>query len=513
MAYTHVGREKNMFRIVIISMVVVLLGASLALAEGGYKSNWSPTKPYKLIYNSDASAVMFRGTSAADYIHGNVGFLKNTNVDAVFWEGGGAGNVANYDSDILELVGERIGKVTPLLQELINGGNDPPKILVPEFHDRGVDVFFSYRLNDCHDSFGSPHVLPTFKLEHPEWLIGSGHPYGGKNQLNFAVPEVRDVKFDIVEEIFRKYDFDGLEIDLMRNVPYFIPGTEPQNAPILTQWLGRVRDHLNQRGIERGRPIPLAVRVTETMEACQLDGFEIQTWVDQGLVDMIIVGNRVIDIEIEKFKAVTEGTDVQVYATLYAWPSGYNPISPEMARGLATNYHYQGGDGIYTFNWNAHSYVHRPVESAEWAYQMELLREVDDPEAMYGKAKMFPADRGKPGRYNEAHQWLNAELPVALSSGGDADVPIMVGEDFTTGLPPGSIELRATLEGLSGDDVLEMTLNQEPLTGLQRSGNQISVFLEPDQLGLGLNEVGISLLSGNLTVDRLEIHVSERIPE
>ena len=76
--------------------------------------------------------------------------------------------------------------------------------------------------------------------------------------------QVRDLKFQIVEEIFQKYDFDGLEVDFLRGSPYFMPGTEAENAHLLTEMLQRMREHLNARGVERGRPIRLAVRVDET---------------------------------------------------------------------------------------------------------------------------------------------------------------------------------------------------------------------------------------------------------
>ena len=61
----------------------------------------------------------------------------------------------------------------------------------------------------------------------------------------------------------------------------------------------RVRSHLDERGQERGRPFTLAVRVSETMEACRLDGFEVAAWVKEDLVDMIVLGSGAIDIEVE----------------------------------------------------------------------------------------------------------------------------------------------------------------------------------------------------------------------
>ena len=159
----------------------------------------------------------------------------------------------------------------------------------------------SFRINDIHDSF-IPDEMPTFKVEHPEWMIGE-RKYGDvtsfKTALNFAVPEVRELKFRVIEELFQKYDFDGLEIDFLRSSPYFPPGTEAENAQLLTDLLQRTRNHLNNRARERGRPVRLAVRVNESLESCALDGFDVRTWIDERLVDIVARGRGVMDIEVE----------------------------------------------------------------------------------------------------------------------------------------------------------------------------------------------------------------------
>ena len=134
--------------------------------------------PYRLIYQMDSSGVLPAATDVDDYLKGIVGFLEDSHIDCLFWHDGAGGNTANYDSDVLELTGERIGEVDPSLRRLIQEGNDPPKIVVPAAKERGVDIFYSFRLNDCHDSFGHERLLATFKVEHPEWTIGAGHPGG-----------------------------------------------------------------------------------------------------------------------------------------------------------------------------------------------------------------------------------------------------------------------------------------------------------------------------------------------
>ena len=489
-------------------------------------------KCYRLIYQMDSSGVLPAATDVDDYLKGIVGFLEDSHIDCLFWHDGAGGNTANYDSDVLELTGERIGEVDPSLLRLIEEGNDPPKIVVLAAKERGVDIFYSFRINDCHDSFGHERLLATFKVKHPEWTIGAGHPEvhpSVHRNLNFAVPEVRNLKFAVIGEIFRKYNFDGLEIDFLRSPPYFIPSEAPKNAHLLTEFLDRVREHLNQRGEERGRQIPLAVRVNPTLEACRLDGFDIPTWVEERLVDSFSLGSGNIDCDVEAFKNLTDGTGILVYPCVYGWPSGYNIIfgfedSEPMLRALASNYWGQGADGIYTFNWNAHSYVHRPDKNSQFAPQIQLLREIDAPQALRGKDKLYVADRLLGEKPMLPHNWLHATLPQTLERGEQMNVPVLVKEGFTESPIPRTIRLSITYSDLTETSQIEVTLNQQPLSELEPTDpwlppdntgdtsqqGQVHALrqeINPNLLIQGRNHVGISVVAGEIAVQGAEIHV------
>ena len=99
-----------------------------------------------------------------------------------------------------------------------------------------------------------------------KWSILSGqserdipevHPSVHRN-LNFAVPEVRDLKFAVIEEIFRKYDFDGLEIDFLRSPPYFVPSEAPGNAHLLTEFLSQSAGTSKGTGQSVGQADPVS---------------------------------------------------------------------------------------------------------------------------------------------------------------------------------------------------------------------------------------------------------------
>ena len=471
-------------------------------------------KPYRVIYQADTSWRLPNSRDAHDYLHGIMGFIAETHVDAYFWHDGAGGNTANYDSDVLELTGARIGKVDPVLQRLLDEGNDPAKIVIPYARELGVDIFYSFRLNDCHDSLGDgqshPQLLATFKTENPDWVIGPGHPYGGVNQLNFAVPEVVDLKFAVIEEVFAKYEFDGLEIDFLRSAPYFIPGTEPEQADILTGFLRRVRQHL----AGRGRKITVAVRVSESMEACQLDGFDVAAWVQEDLVDLIILGSGAVDIEVEAFKELTDGTGILVYPCLYAWPSGYGRATPEMVRALAANYWYQGADGLYLFNWNAHTYVHGRNEpenpNEEFAHLLDRLREIDDPESLRGKDKQFLADRGGAPDWAYPHNWMHTVLPATLEAGEQIEVPLLVGEDLGGTPAPKSVQLLVELKEPDGeirDATVEASLNGHLLQLSDPVEYKLVAQVDREQLMTGRNLVRVAAKEGLLDLNAIRLDV------
>ena len=247
-------------------------------------------------------------------------------------------------------------------------------------------------------------------------------------------------------------------------------------------------------------------------------------------MDGLSLGSGNIDCDVEAFKNLTDGTGISVYPCVYGWPSGYNIIfgfedSEPMLRALAANYWHQGADGIYTFNWNAHSYVHRPDKNPQFAPQTQLLREMDTLQAMRGKDKLYAADRLLGPKPMLPHNWLHATLPQTLARGERVEVPVLVGEDFTASPPPRTIWLSLTYSNLTEKSQIEVTLNKQPLSELEPTDpwlppdnntdnasqqGQVHALrqeVSPDLLIQGRNHVGILVVTGEVTVKGVEIHV------
>ena len=469
-----------------------------------------PTR-YRVIFNSDGHSTFKDAQGNMDHWLENLfDPLEKSHVDALFWCDGAGGNTANYQSDVLELTGHRIGKIIPHLKEMLDEGHDPPEIVVREAHRRKMDVFFSFRFNDVHDRF-LPEELPVFKVEHPEWLIGErdyGTTMSGKTSLNFAVPEVRELKYKIAEEVMRKYDFDGIEIDFLRSPPYFLPDQAQTHSHLLTEYLQRLRALLDHLGRERGRTLRLAVRIDENLHACEKDGFRVKDWIDQSLVDYVILGSGVIDIDVNAFRRLARGSRTLIYPCLYGWPSKYSPIPEALARGLALNYHRQGGDGIYVFNWFPH--VHNNSEG-HGPYLTSLLKQIGHPlTAIVGDELMFVAERGTQD-FSYPNNWLHARLPATLEGGQSLELTVQVGAVRAELAHYSAITLQIEAEGIQEGDLLAVLLNGKRVPVVPTT-NDPAVLASPishKMLRHGQNQVSLAFHPADGAVRSLRVHAVE----
>ncbi len=210
------------------------------------------------------------------------------------------------------------------------GGGDMVETFVNRCRKLGIAPFISYRLNDRHykeqadialeimngssefDGFDPGPGLPglescvsKFFLENQKWWIGpepkvppegrlaflSDVSYRGKlrraRSMNWAVPEVRDHVFSLIDEICTNYDIDGLELDFMRHDPFFRAAetTQGQREEIMFDFVARVRKSLDD-GARPGQRRWLSVRVPFRTAEYNMIGVNLPEFVKAG-VDMV----------------------------------------------------------------------------------------------------------------------------------------------------------------------------------------------------------------------------------
>ena len=265
-------------------------------------------------------------------------------IDSVWWCWG-EGNQSPWPSSIMPLYdseGYRQWK---------EQGIDIAAIFAEESRKRGIESFYNYRINGSDNDLGPFSKLPM-KLKHPDWLI---HTWPGPVGLwNYAIPEVRRYKLSILREIAERFDYDGISLDFARVCPVLPPGKAWANRDKMNDFMREFRSITQQVAHRRGRPLLVGARIPENLEGCRFDGLDIETWVREGLVDVLALGIRNFDVDIAAFRRIVAGTHVKLYPSVddHHASDGYATPPIDIYRGVAANWWRQGADGIQTFNFN-----------------------------------------------------------------------------------------------------------------------------------------------------------------
>ena len=216
-------------------------------------------------------------------------------IDSVWWNWG-EGNVVAYPSKFLPTYNQ------PAYQRWIEQGIDIVRIFQDETRKRGLEVFFSERMNGGDND---PQFIPgrgTFiddmenqnrvplKQQNPDWLLYT--PWNPNGLWNYAVEGVRDYVFRKMEEIATDYEFDGIELDFARMCPIFPPGQAWEKHSLLTDLIRRIRMMTLEVERRRGRAFLIAARVPENLVGCHFDGLDVGTWIREQLVDILTLGCR-----------------------------------------------------------------------------------------------------------------------------------------------------------------------------------------------------------------------------
>ncbi|MBN1911050.1 MAG: hypothetical protein JW818_14990 [Pirellulales bacterium] len=286
--------------------------------------------------------------------------------------------------------------------ELIEkGGKDPLEIITDWGHAHGIEVFWSMRMNDTHDS--SPayaKIMPRWKREHPDLMMApkpTRFPYGSSrwSSVDYGKAEVRDKVFRILRDVATRYDVDGLELDFLRHPMFFKPQLlgEPvtqEHCDRMTSLLARVRAMADEVGRRRGRPVLIAVRVPDSVRYSKAIGLDLEAWLKRDLVDLLIGAGQ---IHLEPWKnlvALGRRHGVPVYAGLS--PARLEPRSGDRAldlplwRGEALRAWDAGVDGVSTFN------VFDPASP--------VFRQIGDPFVLRRLPRRYQFIPGKKGYLN-----------------------------------------------------------------------------------------------------------------
>ena len=429
------------------------------------------------------------------------------------------------------------GKGIPL--ELVEQyGRDALQVQLDFSREHGMEAAWCLRMNDVHDSFpmGSrryTYGLAKFKRENPEYMMGKegdwekygrGSPRCAWTRLDFAVPEVREHIFAIIEEVAENYDVDLIGMEFFKYWPFFresldLDPVEAEHVEIMNDLLRRIRRMADDVASRRGRPLLLAAHTPFSLEDCVHVGVDLETWLKEGLIDQFSPGGNmesvlrdsytdIIDLghkyeipvypcmlwsfwEYWAFLALSDGTYRKCedwMETLYGgqsdrigkpeYVSMFNAWEDSFPawRGAAMNLLNAGADGLYLFN---------PALGVP-----SVWREIGEVATMTGKDRLYGIERF------EARDSFTAISEVALP----ASVSFQVGEEVGSA-GARSIEFSLHLwDWVAGDD-FSVRLNGASVDGLEpadpdrdpSAGQWLQGTLDAKQISRGGNQLEVAV--------------------
>ncbi len=340
-------------------------------------------------------------------------------IDALWWDICGAGScTATYPSKILEFSDSF--SFSAGLKKWLDQGIDWVQVLVDESRKRGLEVFWHHRVSEV-DGHNTKELSPM-KKAHPDWVMRTWYWQG---LWNYAVPEVRQLQLDILRELAENYEFDGIQLDFARHIPCLPPGRQWELRDHVTEFVRMVRLMTLEVEKKRGRPFLLAAKVPRNLQGCRADGFDVETWAQQNLVDIFTLGSRSMDVDIAAFRRITAGRNIKLQPCFddHHTTDGYRFWPIEFLRGVFGNWWEQGADSVVTFNWTcAPPEIAEKVggESLGWVSHRQAYHEIGNPETLAHRNKIFAIERR--GGYPWAEGFFGrndtAPLPLALDNDG-----------------------------------------------------------------------------------------------
>ena len=261
--------------------------------------------------------------------------------------------------------------------------------------------------------------------------LGEGLRIGDTELADFARPEVREMRFALIEETLQNYPVDGFELNLNHYAggAFFHPDDMERGRGIFTDWLQCVREAVKQSGPDR----ELALRIPTSIAGCRSIGLDPEMWIREGIADVLVAENfasmSLIDAtaDFRPLIAAAQDAECRIHGVIRnnvdSDRLGAAPIA--MVRAVATNYWTQGVDGLNLVHW-----------AGNWPYGpsfYEQLRELPHPDVMAVKDKIYavPTPTGRFAAQPKTEPGLVMQLPASLSLDQPVALKLPISDDLS----------------------------------------------------------------------------------
>lgn len=460
----------------------------------------------RIIFNDDGDDAWHPNASTPEgFVGVRLRHMLDTQVDSMFYCTTQSFNYFTHNTKIGEVFLNTEGPfASNNMQALIDQGTDPLRLAVEFAHAHNIEAVWTLRMNDIHDAF-TPQLWPKWKTEHPDALLGKredwdAHPAGSHARwwsgVNFNREDVRVRTLELIEEVARNYDVDGIDLDWLRHPIHFPETTKGEpvtqaEVETITNLVRDVRTRIAKVEQERGRPLLLSTRVPLTLQQGRYIGTDIETWLKEGLIDFVTLGGGYVPFSMPtaEVAAICRQHQVPAYPCISA--SGMSRRTPfgkgqlygiEAWRAAAATAFLQGADGVSLFN-----LFPEPGNDDHNDMVREAFSQLGDPATLAGKDKLFVLD-------NAAHLdgcgYTNHIVPYAQC----LPKPLEPGTPTNVAIPISDVPRPA-----NGVVMLRIQLETDTSVSVQLNGTSVPVEPAP-----ALNsEFGMSWKAGLVPVEAL----------
>jgi len=317
---------------------------------------------------------------------------------------------------------------------------DTYAVWLDECRQTGISGWLSMRMNDIHCVDNIHHFLhSSFWRNHPEyWRVPHSEFANnwGERAFDYSHEAVRQHHMRLIEELFERYDMQGLELDWMRFGLHLRPGFETQDSHYLTTFIARVRELAQEWSKKRGHAVELSARVPVWPANAWGLGMDAVQWARQGLVDELVItpffATADFDLPLDYWRGLlgeavgqvrlSGGLECRIMSQI---SEVFRYMTPMDARGLAASIRQQRGD-VYLFNHMDRVHALEISEADLW----EIYRDLGNPQALASKPRRHCVtfvDHVPAGTVRKAL------LPETLNEGGLAGFRLHLGAVPKTG--------------------------------------------------------------------------------
>ena len=326
-----------------------------------------------------------------------------------------------------------------LYQDLIDAGVDWLAETSKACRRRGVSPWVSVRMNDMHGSAnpkGSHFNCALFKDEKNRL---SGRRFDPKDPLhigwaglNYELPAVRDFMMSHIREYLDVYDFEGMELDWLRNPHCCEAPAGDAQCDLITSWIADVRRQTEARSRRLKKPVPLGMRIPGNLGYMKSIGVDVPRIAREGLIDFLGFSNfwqTSWDMPYDELRQQV-GPDVAIYGVVEDapnWVRGYAPAlegkpqavglrymaaSPQMQWANAAGKLVMGVNGIEQFNFFCTDQTRIPGLRCDYS----ALKDTDRLETLRGRPKHYCLE--SPSGWTSGAWELPEPVPTSIDAQG-----------------------------------------------------------------------------------------------